>query len=151
MPPAAAILPALGSIGSFLGPVGTIMGAVSGAQSLLGGGKQKSAPPVTPTQAPAFTPVKPAAVARPTSLADYSNFDPAQERSALATKGTQGGLGKPEQDYYKNLVQRSLIGDNNTTSPDTSSLLPVESQYFSGQGMNTSDIKKFLQQLQGTA
>lgn len=145
----AAILPALGSIGSFLGPVGTIMSAVSGAQGLLGGNKQKAPAPVQPAQAPAFAPKKPDALARPGSLSDYSSFTPEQERSALATKGLNQGLGKDEDAYYKNLIQRSLIGDNNQPAADTNSLLPVESQYFSQQGMNTSGIMDFLKQLQG--
>lgn len=141
MPQVAAALP-------FLQAAGTVVSAVGGAQSILGGNKRK---PMTtsPAQAPAFSPSKPAAIARPSSLSDLSGYDPSQERSALATKGVQGGLGKPEQDYYKNLIQRSLIGDTNEVTGDTNSLLPVESQYFSKQGINTSDIMKFLQQLQG--
>lgn len=142
MPQAAAALP-------FLQAAGTVVSAIGGAQSLFGGGKQKAQAPAAPAQAPAFAPKKPAAITRPTTLTDYSTFTPEQERSALATKGVQGGLGKPEQDYYNNLVQRSLIGDTNQVTGNADSLLPIESQYFSKQGLNTSDVMKFLQQLQG--
>lgn len=141
MPQAAAALP-------FLQAAGTVVSAIGGAQSLFGR-KDKAPAPSQPAQAPAFVPKKPAPIARPSSLADFSTFTPEQERSALATRGTQGGLGKPEEDYYRNLVQRSLIGDNNQVTGNTDSILPVESQFFSKQGLNTSDIMKFLQQLQG--
>lgn len=148
MPEAVALLPALGSIGSFLEPVGSILGAVSGAQGLLRG-KPKAPQPTQPAQAPPFNPMRPDAIVRPGSLSGYSDFTPEQERSALATKGINQGLGKDENSYYRNLIQRSLIGDNNKPAPDTNSLLPVESQYFSQQGMNTSGIMDFLKQLQG--
>lgn len=144
-----AAVPVLSSIASVAGPVGSILGAVQGAQSLLGGGKQKAAPAPTAAQAKPYEPKKPDVLARPASLGEFSGYSPEQERSALATKGTQGGLGRDEDAYYRNLIQRSLIGDNNQITGDTNSLLPVESQYFSKQGINTSDVMKFLEQLQG--
>ena len=158
MPPAAlAALPTmaslagtLGSIGSVLGPVASIAGAVQGAQGLFGG-KQKATGPVSPAQAAPFNPTRPNALTRPGSLSEYSSFTPEQERSALATKGLNQGLGKDEDSYYRNLIQRSLIGDNNQPAADTNTLLPVESQYFSQQGMNTSGIMDFLKALQGGA
>lgn len=113
-----------------------------------GAQKPKAAPAPVAAQAPAFNPVKPNAINRPDSLAEYSAFTPEQERSALATKGVNQGLGKDEDSYYKNLIQRSLIGDDNQPAPNTNSLLPVESQYFSQQGLNTSGIMEFLRQLQ---
>src|SRR5690348_7038981 len=148
MPEAVALLPALGtaaggagilgSIGSVLGPAASIFSAVKGANGLMGGNKPK--PPPGPAQAAPFNPLRPEALGRPSSLAEYSNFTPEQERSALATRGINQGLGKDEDAYYRNLIQRSLIGDNNQPAADTNSLLPVESQYFSQQGMNTSGI-----------
>lgn len=97
---------------------------------------------------PSFTPERPSALSRPASLGELSGYSPEQERSALATKGVNIGLGGDEQSYYRNLIQRSLIGDGgqvNTSNPNY--LLPIESQYFSRQGLNTSDQMKFLQQL----
>ena len=141
MPQAAAALPIISAVSS-------IFGAVQGAQSIFGS-KPKAAAQPGPAQAAPFNPVKPSALARPSGLSDYANFTPEQERSALATKGLNQGLGKDEDAYYKNLVQRSLIGDNNKPAADTNSLLPVESQYFSQSGMNTSGIMDFLKQLQG--
>ena len=58
-------------------------------------------------------------------------------------------MAKDEDAYYRNLVERSLIGDDNKPAADTNTLLPVESQYFSQQGMNTSGIMDFLKQLMG--
>ena len=129
--------------------IATIASAVNSAQGLFGGNKQKAPAPVGPAQAPEFKPVKPMALARPQTLGEFSNFTPDQERSALATKGLNQGLGKDEDAYYKNLVQRSLIGDDNKPAADTNSLLPVESQYFSRQGANTSGVMDFLKALQG--
>lgn len=149
LPSLATVGSTLGSIGSVLGPVASIGSAITGAQGLLGGGKQKAPAPIAPAQAPAFNPTKPDALGRPSSLSDYSNFTPEQERSALATKGLNQGLAKDEDAYYRNLVERSLIGDDNKPAADTNTLLPVESQYFSQQGMNTSGIMDFLKQLMG--
>lgn len=139
----------LGGVGSFLGPIGTIASAVGGANTLLNKPKRPSIP--GPAQAAPFNPMRPDAIGRPSSLSEYANFTPEQERSALATRGLNQGLGKDEDAYYRNLIQRSLIGDNNQPVADTNSLLPVESQYFSQQGMNTSGIMDFLKALQGGA
>lgn len=145
----AAVTQALGPVASFLGPVGQVASAVSTAQQFLN--KPKAPKAVGPAQAAPFNPTKPDAMQRPQSLSEFDNFTPEQERSALATRGINQGLGADENSYYKNLVQRSLIGDNNQPAADTNSLLPVESQYFSSQGMNTSGILDFLKQLQGAS
>lgn len=138
-----------------LSTIATVASAVQGAQSIIGavggGSRPRAAAAPTAAQAPAFNPTRPEAVARPSSLGEYANFTPEQERSALATRGNNQGLGRDEDSYYRNLVQRSLIGDNNKPAADTNSLLPAESQYFSQQGMNTSGIMDFLKQLQGGA
>jgi hypothetical protein len=135
---------------SALTAIATVASTVKTVQDLTAK-KPKALAPVQPAQAAPFKPEKPAPVARPIGLSEYSSFTPEQERSSLATKGLNQGLGKDENAYYKNLVQRSLIGDDNTPAPDTNSLLPVESQYFSRQGMNTSGIMDFLKQLQGAS
>lgn len=164
----ARVFQALAPLASFMGPAGQVISAIAGASSLLNPPKQQQAPaPVfnftnptpaapaatpapTPAEAPKFTPQKPMAMGRPDTLSDLATFSPEQERSALATRGVQSGLGQQEDTYYKNLIQRSLIGDNNQVTGDTNSLLPVEGQYFSKQGMNTSDVMEFLRQLRGT-
>lgn len=144
----AKILPVIGPIADFLGPAGQILSAFSTAQSVLDKPKKAAAAP-SPAQAPPFSAVRPDAAARPGSLTGFSDFTPEQERSALATRGINQGLGKDEENYYKNLVQRSLIGEGNAVAGDTNTLLPVESQYFSQKGMNTSGIMDFLKQLAG--
>jgi hypothetical protein len=93
-----------------------------------------------------FTPKKQEAMSRPASLNEFAGFSPEQERSALATKGINSGLGAEENAYYINLLNRTMIGDGgevNRSSQDF--LMPIESQYFSRRGKNTSDIIKFLQ------
>jgi len=138
---------ALNKVTDILGPAGQIVGAITGAQGLLQ--KKPKQQVVGPAQAPAFNPSKPGALTRPNSLSSFSSYSPEQERSALATQGVNGGLGAEEDAYYRNLIQRSLIGDDNKVTGDTNSLLPIESQYFSRQGINTSDVMKFLEQLKG--
>lgn len=131
-----------------LSTAGSILSAVGAAQSLFG--KEKSAAPVGPAQAPEFKPVRPDAVKQPEGLgAEFSGFSPEQQRSALATRGVNQGLGSEEDAYYRNLVSRALIGDNNQVQPGNPDqyILPIESQYFSRKGLNTSDMLKFLQGL----
>lgn len=132
-----------------LNTAGSIFSAVSAAQSLFGG-KDKAQAPVAPAQAPPFNPVKPSAMKQPEGLgAEFSGFSPEQQRSALATRGVNQGLGSEEDAYYRNLVSRALIGDNNQVQPGNPDqyILPIESQYFSRKGLNTSDMLKFLQGL----
>lgn len=145
-----AALPALGSISSAIGSIGSIASAIGAVQGLSGakGGKKQEAPAQPAAPSP-FTPTKPASMARPDSLNGLAGYDPTQERSALATKGMNGGLGKDENSYYKNLVSRSLISDDNKVNEDPNSLLPIESQYFSKQGMDTSNINNLLKAIMG--
>lgn len=150
MGPVAAAIPAI------IGAIGTAGPAIGGISSLLGAvnairGPQKQNSPSAPTAAPVAPLTKPGAVSRPDSLSTLAGYAPDQERTFLATKGTQGGLGKDEDTYYKNLIQRSLIGDDN--SPVTGGvddyLKPVESQYFTKQGANESSIDSFLKSIRG--
>lgn len=133
-----------------LGSIGQVIGAVGAAQSLFGGkeDKPRQEPAPEAAQAVPFSPVRPDEAQRPESLSEFGTFTPEQQRSALATKGLNTGLGDDENSYYRNLLQRSLIGDGNqvdTSNPNF--LLPVESQYFSRKGMDTSNIMKFLEGL----
>lgn len=137
-----------GSLLGTLGTVGKVLGAVSAAQGLFGGKKEQGSPQpqkVKPAQEAPFNPQRPQEAQRPESLNEFGTFTPEQQRSALATKGLNSGLGSDEDSYYRNLIQRSLIGDNNQVdNSNPNFLLPVESQYFSRQGINTSDIMQFL-------
>lgn len=155
-----------GSIGNILSSLGA--DAVGGFGNLGGGGLLSNAntllqaaslfggagdaPKTRSTTAPkekAFTPVRPDAMSRPNSLSDLAAFSNEQERSALATKGVNTGLAQDEQSYYRNLLQRSLIGEGNKVNAENPNwLMPIESQYHSGQGKNTNDIMSFLKSLQ---
>ena len=151
----------LAGLGSFIGTASKVLGAVSTAQSLFGGNDKKTtvnvkypqqqAPPVIPpAEEPPFVPQRPDALQTPESLSEFGGFTPEQQRSALATKGVNTGLGSDENAYYRNLVQRSLIGDGNQVQQDNPNfLLPIESQYFSHQGVDTSNIMNFLKALHG--
>lgn len=139
-----------GALGLSSGTVGTAAKALSAAQLLMPQRQQiaqQNIQGAAVPQATAPAPLsRPEEVSRPNSLSDLASFAPEQERAALATKGINTGLGQDENSYYRNLLQRSLIGDGNkiqTNNPNF--LLPIESQYFSGQGKNTSDIINFLQ------
>lgn len=144
----------LNGSGSLLNSVGGI-GGVNNLIGLAGGlgafGGQPSPPSAGKAQSP--TPsqplTRPAAINAPASLSALATFDPTQTRSALATQGVNQGLGSEEDAYYRNLVQRSLIGDDNKITDNPNSLLPIESQYFSRQGMDTSSTENFLRQIRG--
>lgn len=93
-----------------------------------------------------FKPQRQEAMAAPSSLSPLAGFAPEQERAAIATKGVNVGLASDENAYYRNLLNRSLIGEGNKVNTDNPNfLMPIESQYFSQQGKNTSDLMKFLQ------
>lgn len=167
---AAGSLPAAGVVGPQAGGISAglsnLASGVPGAFSALTGGAGLTSNAVSALQAAQFlipqkeqigaqniqglaapAPLKtPSAMERPGSLSDMANFAPEQERSALATRGLNTGLSQDENAYYRNLIQRSLIGPGNKvnmTNPNF--LMPIESSYFSKQGQNTSDIVKFLQ------
>lgn len=149
---ASAVGSALGISGGTVGGASQLLQAASLGGSMLSSGGQKQALEQQKVSAPStapFVPKQPTAMATPDSLSQLASFDPQQQRSALATKGVNGGLGSDEDAYYRNLLQRSLIGEGNkvnTSNPNF--LLPIEGQYFSQQGKNTSDIMKFLQGIQ---
>jgi hypothetical protein len=135
-----------------LGPIGQILSAVSSAQGMFSGkDKEQRQAPVAAAQEPPFNPQRPDQMQQPESLGgEFSAFSPEQQRSALATKGLNTGLGSDEDSYYRNLIQRSLIGDGNQVQQDNPNfLLPVESQYFSRQGKDTSNIMNFLKGISG--
>lgn len=156
MGPVAAAAPLLaglggaGGLGSIASLISTVGGAVSAVKGLKGPKTPSNAAPVAATETP-FSPTKPGAIARPDSLSSLSGYMPDQERTALATKGTQTGLGKDEDNYYRNLIQRSLIGDDNSAASGNVDdyLQPVESQYFAKQGANTGGVTDFLKSIRG--
>lgn len=121
--------------------------AITAASSFAEDEKPKKQKPIQAAQANPFVASRPDAMARPAGLSDFAAYSPDQERTALATKGLNQGLGDDEQAYYKNLVQRSLIGDGNQVTGSVDSLLPVEQQYFGQQGHNMGDINAFLQSI----
>jgi len=128
------------------GPVGA---AIGGGLGLLAGNNQKQQSMPAPTiSAPQFTPTRPQAATRPSTLGDLSNLDPMQERSALATRGSQGGgLGQDEQNYYLNLLQRNIMDESGNVG-NTESLLPVERQYLNQSGYATDTGMNFLKSVQ---
>lgn len=129
-----------------------ILQAVGGLAGISGqGGGQPQGPRPTPAPAPQTTPAisRPSPMAAPRSLSALAGFDPMQERSYLATSGVNSGLDSEQDSYYRNLVQRSLIGDDNKPTDSLNSLLPIESEYFSGKGIDTSSIDNFLRQIRG--
>jgi hypothetical protein len=144
----------LGSIASFipgLGQVGTVLSAISSAQGLLKKDKKPQRDVSGGFQVPeeeAFTPTRPNELQAPDSLQnDFAGFSPEQTRSALATRGVNLGLGSAEDAYYRNLLQRSLIDESGNVTQNQDFLNPIESQYFSRRGMDTSNIMNFLKSI----
>lgn len=140
----AAVVPVVKALGSVLGAVGT-------ARQAFGSREQPRAPTVQqPAPAPAlqeepFVPERPDAVERPEALSELAAFSPLQERTALATRGLEAGLGTSEQNYYTNLLQRSLVGEGGQVTAGQDFLAPVEQQFFQRQGVDVSSPLKFLE------
>lgn len=128
------------------GPAGA---AIGGGLGLLSGGMSKQQSMPSPNiSAPSFSPTRPDAKSRPGSLGDLSGLDPMQERSALATKGSQGGgLGQDEQDYYLNLLQRNILDEGGNVG-STENFLPVERQYLNQAGYASDNGMNFLKSVQ---
>lgn len=148
-----------GGLGGALTTGAKILGAVNTAKGLFSRDKQpqinvnypqiQQQSDIPAAQAEEFTPERPNEISRPTSLNEFSSFSPQQERASLATQGLNQGLGSEENQYYRNLLQRSLIGEGNQVQQQDNFLLPIESQYFSRQGMDTSNIMNFLKAIRG--
>lgn len=79
----------------------------------------------------------------------FSTLDPTQQRSYLATQGSQGGgLGDEDKNYYLGLLKRNLIDESGTMQNMNSALLPVERNYLSHLGLPTDNTTDFFQALQ---
>ncbi len=79
----------------------------------------------------------------------FGSLDPMQQRSYLATQGTQGGgIGDEDKNYYLGLLQRNLIDESGQMGNMNSALLPVERNYLSRLGLPTDNTNDFFQALQ---
>lgn len=103
-----------------------------------------------------FTPTRPDETTKPYDLfsssvggQQFGTLDPMQQRSYLATQGSQGGgIGDEAKNYYLNLLQRNLIDENGQQQNINSALLPVERNYLSTLGLPTDDTTSFFKALQ---
>lgn len=127
-------------------------------------GVNKPAAPVIPSlPAPSlggvdqpFTPKRPTETPLPFDLGSmsaggqqFNTLDPTQQRSYLATQGSQGGgISDSAKSYYLNLLQRNLIDEGGNMQNINTALLPVERNYLSRLGLPTGNTSDFLQALQ---
>jgi hypothetical protein len=129
---------------SLSNPMG-IFGEV--AAPLLGGmqPQEQSTPEPSGPQNAAIT--KPTEVGLPSTLGSFNDLDPFQRETALATQGSfGGGLGKDEQSYFLNLLQRRLIDDQGGYG-DMNSVSPVAKNYLeSNMGLKFDGNTKGLLQ-----
>jgi hypothetical protein len=144
---------ALGSLGSGALKLGSGIANVAGkASSLMTAASmlQKAPKPqmtaVEPQESP-FMPVRPGLFAAPPSLSDMAGMDDLQKRTNLATRGVQGGLGQEEEQYFNNMVQRTLLDENNSVG-NIDRLTPIELQYYRKKGYNADDPTQLLRSLQ---
>lgn len=80
---------------------------------------------------------------------NFGSMDPTQQRSYLATQGSQGGgLGDEDKNYYLGLLKRNLIDESGTMQNMNTALLPVERNYLSRLGLPTDNTTDFFQALQ---
>lgn len=144
------LLSGLGTASKVLSTVNTAKGLFSGGSSSKGDGSFSKPVPVQKPAQEEFTPARPSEMSAPQSLNEFAGFSPEQTRSALATRGNNIGLGADENAYYRNLLQRSLIGDGGQVNQGNQDfLMPVEGQYFNKQGVDTSNILNFLKGIRG--
>lgn len=79
----------------------------------------------------------------------FGSLDPMQQRSYLATQGSQGGgIGDEDKNYYLQLLQRNLIDEGGQMGNINEALLPVERNYLSRLGLPTDNTTDFFQALQ---
>lgn len=98
-----------------------------------------------------FSPSRQSSMNLPTSLSSYQNLDPMQQATNIASKGVYGGgQGPDEKNYFLNLINRQLVGDNGQVAGDTSSINPVENTFLSQLGLggykNPNDLLKGISQ-----
>lgn len=79
----------------------------------------------------------------------FNTLDPMQQRSYLATQGSQGGgIGDEEKNYYLGLLKRNLIDESGQMQNMNTALLPVERNYLSRLGLPTDNTTDFFRALQ---
>lgn len=133
--------------GQFLGGS---LGEMLAANGNVQGQRQYQTQSVIPQQKQ-FTPVKPAALALPSTLGDMAGMSDIQQSTNLATRGVEGqGLGSAEQNYFTNLIQRRLQDDSGGLK-DISNVNPIENQYLTQRmGLNYGqDTRSLLEALAG--
>lgn len=130
-----------GSIGSDLGTnLGQMIMPMSGA--------------INAPQGPAaFSASRSPQMGLPQSLSQFSNLDPFQQATNIASKGVYGGgQGGDENKYFLNLINRQLVDDGNNVQ-GMQNLNPVESSYLSQLGLggynNSNDLLKGISQYAG--
>ena len=153
--------PALSVIGQIIGAVsglasiGSSLGVFGGKKEGGGGSFAPQAPPV-PT-GPATQPdkesfVKPSPMNSPAALNISGGLSPLQMRTAIATGGVSGDMGKyrtPEaKDYYKNLAFQEFVGPEGGAVGEPTG---VEKQYLQegfGVTPRSSTTASFLSALE---
>jgi len=117
--------PSAGTIGS-ADPNAPGVTGVAGPADVSGG----ESPPGEPLALPGLE--RPEEIPFPQFLGISDAMTPLQQRAKIATFGTAGEVGGfrgPEaQEVYKNILLRSILGDENQVLPG-SQILPVEAQY----------------------
>lgn len=104
-----------------------------------------------------FTPTQGAEPVKPYDLFNssvggqqFNTLDPTQQRSYLATQGSQGGgLSDENKNYYLSMLKRNLIDENGQQQNMNTALLPVERNYLSHLGLPTDNTTDFFKALQG--
>lgn len=140
------------SIGSMLGAgLGSSAGESIGSQ--LGGQLNPMQQASAPNPSNAFSASRSPQMGLPQSLSQFSNLDPFQQATNIASKGVYGGgNGANENSYFLNLINRQLVDDGNNVK-GMDSLNPVESGYLSQLGLsgynNSNDLLKGISQYAG--
>lgn len=141
-----------GQLDSLFSSMGGIAGGAQGGQAQPMTAPQSDLGEVEKT----FTPKRGSDPTKPFDLftrdiggQSFGSMDPTQQRSYLATQGSQGGgLGDEDKNYYLGLLQRNLIDEGGQLGNMNEALLPVERNYLSRLGLPTDNTTGFFQALQ---
>jgi hypothetical protein len=139
---------ALSSAGNYLSglPVGATVGSYIGSQ--IGQKPQSQFGGSGVAKEKAFKPQRAGEIELPGSFGSIANLSGDQQTSNIASQGVYGGgLGKQEQDYFLNQINRQLVDESGKVG-DMSAISPIESSYLSQLGLdgytNPSDLLKAI-------
>lgn len=130
-----------GTIGS---SIGSSLGQGIGTQAFNALNPASQAPSSDIGGITPFSPSQQPQMGIPQSLSQFSGLSPLQQGTNIATKGVYGGGNGPQENqYFMNLVNRSLF-DNGQVAANSNNINPVEMGYLNQLGVSGSSPTDLL-------